>query len=133
MHYEPVSHRNRKTGRVEVSHRTAVRNMLIVCDVSLPVMTTYRRITLGSELGSAAIEERLTEIALLMRQTFPEYCWEHKRDGNDARLHRLHVYLDGHEAPVNFTYRELLMYSRLRRRCAIDRRMYNVLKSLFEQ
>lgn len=107
--------------------------MPTVRDIPLLAMTTYHRISLGSELGSAAIEERLTEIALLMKQTFPEYCWEQERHGNDARLHRLHVYLAGHEAPVNFTYRELLTYSRLRRRCVIDRRMYNALKALFDQ
>lgn len=92
-------------------------------------MTACRRTTLGSELGSAAVEQRVTEIALLMRKAFPEYRWERARRG-DGR-HRLLVHFGKREIPVDFTYRELLTYSRLKRRRALDRRMYEALKKLF--
>lgn len=103
-----------------------------VLHIPMCIMTTYSWINFGSEPGSAAVEERLTEIALLMREVFPKYSWEdgHGADGAGGRC--LHVRVAGREAPVNFTYRELLTYSRLRQRRLIDRRVYNALKTLFE-
>ena len=92
----------------------------------------YRRITLGQELGSAAIEERLTAIALLMRKVFPHYHWERGDERNGARMHRMHVHLEGRNAPICFTDRELISYSNLRRRTAIDHRMHEVLSRLLQ-
>ena len=95
-------------------------------------MTNYRRITLGSELGSVELEQRMTEIALLTRKAFPEYKWEVAKDGGRGHPYCLLVHLAGREMPVNFTYRELVTYSRLRRRYALDHRMHDALNKLFE-
>ena len=91
----------------------------------------YRRITLGHELGSAAVEERLTAIALLMRKAFPDYRWERHQTGDDSSMHRMHVHLNGRDEPICFTDRELISYSNLQRRTAIDHRMHDVLNRLF--
>lgn len=92
----------------------------------------YRRISLGLELGSAAVETRLTEIALLMRKSFPDCYWERQEGSDDGSTNEMHVIINGREEPVNFTDRELISYSGKRRRTAIDHRMRDVLIRLLE-
>lgn len=93
------------------------------------LMMKYRRISLGLELGSAAIEERLTEIALLMRKTFPDCYWK-RCNVDDHR--EMHIILNGREEPVCFTDRELINYSNRRRRTGIDHRMRDALNRLLD-
>ena len=90
----------------------------------------YRRISLGLELGSSAIEERLTEIALLMRKTFPDCYWEHQNVADDRRA--MHVIVNGRDEHLCFTDRELINYSNRRRRTTIDHRICNVLTRLLD-
>lgn len=90
----------------------------------------YRRLSLGLELGTDAVEERLTEIALLMRKTFPEYYWERREAGDDHRHNAMHVIVNGREEPLCFTDRELISYSCRKRRTAIDHRMHAMLTRL---
>lgn len=91
----------------------------------------HHRISLGFELGSAAVEERLTEIALLMCETFPDCYWEH-HDADDHDQHEMHVIVNGREAPLCFTNRELINYSNRRHCTAIDHRMRAVLTQLLD-
>lgn len=92
----------------------------------------YRRISLGLELGTAAVEERLTEIALLMRKTFPLYYWHRREAGERTSALEMHIVVNGHDEQVCFTDRELISYSRKRRRTAIDHRMHDVLARLLD-
>lgn len=90
----------------------------------------YRRTSLGLELGTAAVEERLTEIALLMRKTFPLCYWYRREAGEEVPALEMHVVVNGHDEPVCFTDRELINYSLKRRRTAIDHRMHDALARL---
>lgn len=92
----------------------------------------YQPNTLGRRIGADAIEERLTEIALLTRKTFPYCKWDHARDIDHPYTYRLIVQVDGREAPLTFTNRELLTYSREKRLRAIDHRMADALNKLFD-
>ncbi|WP_420474582.1 hypothetical protein [Noviherbaspirillum sp. ST9] len=92
----------------------------------------YRRVSLGLELGSAAVEARLTEIALLMRKSFPDCYWARRARMGDDGMNEMHILINGKDEPVCFTDRELISYSGLRRRTAIDHRMRNVLARLLE-
>jgi hypothetical protein len=91
----------------------------------------YRRISIGRELGSAAVEQRMTEIALLMRKTFPDFYWERCAADNNGRTNRMHVLVEGRDEPICFTDRELISYSSEKRRTMIDYRMHAVLSRLF--
>lgn len=95
-------------------------------------MMKYRHISLGLELGSAAVEERLTEIALLMRKTFPDCYWERGETDGRPGSREMHVLVDGRDEPVCFTDRELISYSLRRRRAAIDHRMHDALARLLK-
>lgn len=92
----------------------------------------YRRISVGLELGSAAVEARLTEIALLMRKSFPECYWKRQGCMDDDRKNEMHVIINGREEPLCFTDRELISYSAKKRRTAIDHRMREVLVKLLD-
>lgn len=92
----------------------------------------YRRVSLGLELGSAALEARLTEIALLMRKSFPDCYWARRADMDSDSTNEMHVIINGKDARVCFTDRELISYSGTRRRTAIDHRMHAVLTRLLE-
>ena len=93
----------------------------------------YQRLSLGIELGSKAIEERLTEIALLMRKSFPEYYWKRQDGADDAHDNEMHVVVNGRDEPLYFTDRELISYSNRKRRTAIDHRMHRVLTRLLDR
>ncbi|OWW21686.1 hypothetical protein [Noviherbaspirillum denitrificans] len=90
----------------------------------------YRRVSIGLELGSAAVEERLTEIALLMRETFPQCYWGQLDGNGQEHVREMHVMVNGRDVPVCFTDRELISYSRRQRQTSIDHRMHEVLVRL---
>lgn len=92
----------------------------------------YRRVSLGLELGSAAVEARMTEIALLMRKSFPECYWERRAGLNNDSTNEMHVIINGKDEPVRFTDRELISYSGKKRRTDIDHRMRDVLVRLLD-
>lgn len=87
---------------------------------------------LGQKLGADAVEQRLTEISLLMRKTKPHCSWDHTQETDRPYTYRLLVQVNGREAPLHFTVRELLTYSRQKRREAIDHRMHDALGKLFD-
>lgn len=93
-------------------------------------MTTPQN-TFGRKMGTAAVEQRLTAIALLMHEVFPHYSWEVHEETNQPTIPRLHVY--GHESDqyVDFSWRELITYSNVKRSCTIDHRMHDTLRKLF--
>lgn len=88
---------------------------------------------LGQKLGADAIEERVTEIALLMRKAYPHCRWDPDGEVDQSYAYRLRVQVNGREAPVIFTNRELLTYSRKKRRAAIDHRMHDTLSKLLDE
>jgi hypothetical protein len=90
----------------------------------------YRRVSLGWELGSAAVEARMTEIALLMRKSFPDCYWARRACADDDSTNEMHVVINGKDEPVCFTDRELISYSGKSRRTNIDHRMHDVLVRL---
>jgi hypothetical protein len=94
----------------------------------------YHRLSLGLELGSAAAVERLTEIALLMRKTFPDCYWKRQdsaADNQDNEI-EMHVVVNGRDESLRFTDRELISYSNWKRRTTIDHRMHALLARLLE-
>jgi hypothetical protein len=97
-------------------------------------MMKYRSMSIGVELGSAAVEQRLTEIALLMRKTFPHCYWEQSENvaEDDHHKNKMHVVLNGRDRPLCFTDRELINYSTIKRRIHIDHRMHEVLSKLLD-
>jgi len=92
----------------------------------------YRWMSLGIELGANAVEERLTEIALLTRKTFPECRWTRQNGTPAEHINELRVIVNSREEPVRFTDRELISYSSRKRRTVIDHRMQAVLKRLLD-
>lgn len=93
-------------------------------------MTLHHR-TEQQKLGLAATERRLTEIALLMRNVFPNLSWERQ---TLYRSHRnnLKIEFDRKRVVVPFSNRELRSHSRTLRVRALDHRMYAAIGTLFE-
>jgi hypothetical protein len=86
----------------------------------------------GPRYGKPAIELRMTSIALLMREVFPDYKWEIHEEPDNPAMHRLHIYDEEREQHVDFSKRELLTYSDVKRYVETDHRMRNALDKLFD-
>lgn len=102
-------------------------------ELLLDFMNAYQRNRFGRKLGADAIEERLTEIALLMRKAYPHCMWDPEEEADRLYTYRLRVQVNGREAPLLFTSRELLTYSRKKRRAAIDHRIHDTLSKLLDE
>lgn len=95
-------------------------------------MNTNHRNSLGHKLGTAAIETRLTDIALLMKTVFPDYVWHCEPEGEHPETCRLDIQGPAATTSVVFTNRELLTYSIAQHRSLLDRRMYYALRKAFD-
>lgn len=94
-------------------------------------MKPRHRTTLGYQFGTKAVESRLTDIALLMKTAFPDYAWHHESETEHPNARRLDIHGPSATTSVFFTNRELLTYSNVKRRCALDRRMFDALCEAF--
>lgn len=96
-------------------------------------MDKHQHHVLACRFGAAAIEERLTDVALLMRTAFPQCEWHLDLDPGSRELHQLDVDFSGARTALYFTNEELCAYSGEKRRCDTDHRLHRALSKLLDK
>lgn len=95
------------------------------------IMSSRRSASSAKKLGAAAIEQRLTEIALLSKAAFPTLSWR-PETLDSPKKNSLDVQFLGRHDVVQFTNSEMQSHSRVLRIRALDHRMYAVVRRLYE-
>lgn len=96
-------------------------------------MDKHQHHVLARRFGAAAIEERLTEVALLMQIAFPQCEWHLDPDPESRELQQLNVGFSGAWTALYFTNEELCAYSGEKRRCDTDHRLHRALGKLLDE
>jgi hypothetical protein len=86
-------------------------------------MKHHHRISIERQFGSLAIEQRATDISLLMREVFPSYRWDLDCSPGQSDTRRLDIEVAGGETTILFANKEVQMYSSRKRDCNVDHRL----------
>lgn len=95
-------------------------------------MDYHQHHALVRRFGAAAIEERLTDVALLMRTAFPQCVWHLDPDPDSREPQQLEVGISDARTALYFTNDELRAYSAEKRRCDTDHRLHHALSKLLD-
>jgi hypothetical protein len=94
-------------------------------------MSHYQHEVLVRKFGAEALEQRLTDVALLMRSVFPQCSWHLDEDPDKPAQQRLDVEFADARTSLYFTNDELRSYSSEKRHCDTDHRLQHALHYLF--
>lgn len=92
-------------------------------------MKHHHRKSIELQFGSVAIEQRSTDISLLMREIFPNYRWD-LGNSPQSDTRRLDIEVAGVETTILFSNKEVRRYSYEKRGGKMDHRLQDALRSI---